>query len=96
MGDTFSYCSSLTTLDLSNFNTDSVTNMYGMFRNCFNLEELDISNFNFTNVTDTTAMFLNIPKNCLIYVKDQTAKDFVLNVRNDLTNVVIKTQQVKK
>ncbi len=91
MRDIFSNCSNLTTLDLSNFDTSKVTDMYGMFRNCFNLEELDISNFNFTNVTNTTAMFLNIPKNCLIYVKDQTAKDFVLNVRNDLTNVVIKT-----
>ena len=30
MGDMFSYCSSLVTLDLSNFDTSNVTNMVSM------------------------------------------------------------------
>ena len=35
----FYNCSSLTNLDLSNFNTDNVTDMFGMFYNCFKEEQ---------------------------------------------------------
>ena len=79
----------LISLNLSNFNTSNVTDMSWMFNNCFDLETLDISNFDFSNVTDPEKMFNAIPSDCLITVKDQTAKDFVLNVRSDLTNVQI-------
>ena len=39
-------------LDLSNFNTQNVTNMVGMFYSCESLKSLDLSNFNTQNVTD--------------------------------------------
>ena len=32
-------------------------------------------------------MFNSVPKDCLIIVKGQTEKDWVLNVRSDFTNV---------
>jgi len=38
-------CSSLTTLDLSNFDTSEVTNMQSMFSHCSSLTNLDLSNF---------------------------------------------------
>ena len=57
MGLMFSGCSSLTSLDLSNFNTSNVTNMRAMFYNCSSLTSLDLSNFDTSNVTDMESMF---------------------------------------
>ena len=59
MSDMFSFCSSLTTLDLSNFNTANVTDMSYMFYECRSLTTLDVSNFNTANVTDMNCMFYN-------------------------------------
>ena len=53
----FNGCSSLTTLDVSNFNTDDVTDMGWMFNGCSNLTTLDVSKFNTANVTDMGWMF---------------------------------------
>ena len=53
----FYYCSSLTFLDVSNFNTSNVTNMECMFASCKALTSLDLSNFNTSNVTNMKYMF---------------------------------------
>ncbi len=53
----FFNCSSLSSLDLSNFNTVSVTDMNEMFSGCSSLTSLDLSSFNTSNVTDMDAMF---------------------------------------
>lgn len=82
----FRYCK-IARLDLSNFHTTNVTNMSNMFNNCSLLEFLDIRNFDFTNVKTYTNMFISVPANCLIIVKGDTEKQWVLKVRNDLTNV---------
>ena len=42
----FYSCSSLTSINLSNFNTNNVTNMSYMFYCCKSLTSLDISNLN--------------------------------------------------
>ena len=42
----FSDCSSLTSLDLSFFNTINVKDMNYMFDGCFPLINVDLSNFN--------------------------------------------------
>ena len=52
----FYCCSSLKKLNLSNFNTNKVTNMSYMFCDCSSLEELNISNFDTNNVTDMSHM----------------------------------------
>ena len=57
MYDMFYNCSSLTTLDVSNFKTDNVTSMYDMFYNCSSLTTLDVSNFKTDNVTTMYSMF---------------------------------------
>ena len=44
-------------IDLSNFNTSKVTNMYGMFGVCSSLISLDLSSFNTSNVTNMAFMF---------------------------------------
>ena len=53
----FESCSSLKTLNVSSFNTGSVTDMSMMFRNCSSLTALDVKNFHTENVTDMDDMF---------------------------------------
>ena len=44
-------------LNLSNFNTNNITNMGCMFFCCSSLKELNLSNFNTNNVTNMGGMF---------------------------------------
>ena len=53
----FYHCTSLISLDLSNFNTSKVKNMVSMFEGCSSLISLDLSSFNTGKVTDMRAMF---------------------------------------
>ena len=53
----FNGCSSLTSLDLSNFNTSEVASMYSMFNNCNSLTTLNLHKFNTSNVTNMENMF---------------------------------------
>ena len=55
----FYRCSSLTSLDVTHFNTEKVTNMNSMFENCSSLTSLDVTNFNTAEVTDMYNMFSN-------------------------------------
>lgn len=55
---TFGGCSSLSSLDVSKFNTSQVTNMNSMFYNC-KFSAIDVTNFNTENVTDMNSMFAN-------------------------------------
>ena len=64
MSGMFSGCSSLTSLDLSSFNTSNVKYFgyggrsdNGMFANCLSLTLLDLSSFNTSQVTDMNSMF---------------------------------------
>ena len=53
----FKGCSSLTSINLSNFNTNNVTNMGNMFEYCSSLTSINLSNFNTNNVIDMGYMF---------------------------------------
>ena len=53
----FSGCSSLTSLNLSNFNTNNVKDMSCMFNECSSLISLNLHNFNTNNVKDMSYMF---------------------------------------
>ena len=63
MEDMFCNCRSLSSLDLSGFNTKKVTSMREMFyyMNYFNMTSLDVSNFDTSNVTDMNHMFAECP-----------------------------------
>ena len=50
-------CNSLTNIDLSNFNTQNVTNMSYIFYGCNSLKNINLSNFNTQNVTNMGSMF---------------------------------------
>ena len=53
----FEGCSTLAALDLSSFDTSSVTYMSSMFRGCSSLTSLDLSSFDTTSVTGMPYMF---------------------------------------
>ena len=57
----FNGCSSVTSLDLSMFDTSEVRDMNNMFYGCTALETLDISSFDMSKVTSYTGMFLTPP-----------------------------------
>ena len=59
MESMFENCESLISLDLSNFNTQNVTDIRYMFSNCKSLILLNLSNFNTQNVTEMRYIFSN-------------------------------------
>ena len=66
MSGIFSGCSSLTSLDVSNWDTSSVIDMSGVFNSCSKLTTLDVSNWDTSKVTIMNNMFQNCSK--LIYL----------------------------
>ena len=59
MSNMFCFCSSLTSLDVSGFDTSKVTDMNYMFSHCSSLTNLDVSGFDTSKVTDMSYMFAN-------------------------------------
>ena len=57
MSSLFYKCSKLTTLDLSNFNTEKVTTMKEMFREAGALTNVNVTSFNISIVTNLDYMF---------------------------------------
>ena len=53
----FSECSSLTNINLSNFNTQNVIDMNNMFNRCSSLTNVNLSNFNTENVNNMSHTF---------------------------------------
>ena len=85
--DMFYGCSNLTSLNLSNFNVGKNSYTQNMFRACSSLTNLDIRNFDFAKVTSYNNMFNGVPTDCLIIVKDDTAKTWITSKFTNLTNV---------
>ncbi len=56
----FQKCSSLTTLDLSGWNTSSLQNMYGFLLDCGGLTSINLTGWDTTHVTDMTGAFQNL------------------------------------
>lgn len=58
MSQMFEECSSLTSLDLSSFDTKNVTTMANMFKNCNGLKDIYVSDkFNTDNIPDNETLF---------------------------------------
>ena len=53
----FDNCSSLTSIDLSGFDTSKVTSMGSMFNGCSSLASIDLSSFDTSKVTNMSYMF---------------------------------------
>ena len=67
----FGDCGNLTSIDVSNFDTQSVTNMDFMFFQCYSLTSLDLSNFDTQNVTNMYGMFDGCVNLATIYASDK-------------------------
>ena len=63
--------SSLTSFNLSNFNTNNVNDMRSMFYECSSLTSLNLSNFNTKNVTNMIGIFEGLNNNCNIISNDE-------------------------
>jgi surface protein len=85
----FSGCSSLVSLDLSNFDTSKVTEIGYMFGSCYNLTTINLSNADFSNVIEKEGMFDGVPINSTITVKDETQKEWIANNFPTLSNVIV-------
>ena len=66
MSALFSGCSSLTSINLSGFNTASVTDMSSMFAGLTSLKMLDLSGLDLSKVNKATNIFENV--NTLKYI----------------------------
>ena len=77
MSGMFNSCSSLTSLDVSNFDTSKVTSMDSMFSGCSKLTSLDFKNATFDKVTNYTGMFSGVPSTINIITKDATTKSWL-------------------
>lgn len=88
MSSIFSSCNVITRLDLSSFYIDSATDISYMFDGCRALTYLDIRNFNFTSkISSYNNLFRYVPTNCLIIVKDSTAKSWLISKFSSYTNI---------
>ena len=74
-------CSSLSNIDLSNFNTQNVTDMSYMFCGCSSLTNIDLSNFNTQNVINMRYMFKGCSSLTNIYISNFNTKN-VINMSN--------------
>ena len=63
-------------IDLSNFHTEKVESMQGMFSFCLSLKLLDVSNFNTEKVTDKREMFFHCEKLEIFDLKSFNIKNF--------------------
>lgn len=95
----FYNCSSLTSLNLSSFDTSNVTSMYGMFYECYKLSSLDLSSFNFGSDTIFTLMFDSLGADAAIkpisvYVKNENDKKLLesksTGINDKYTQIVVK------
>ncbi len=70
-------CSSLTSLDLSNFDNSSLGYMKRMFEGCTSLTSLDLSNFKPTCILDMSFMFANCTSLTTIDLRNCYSDDMV-------------------
>ena len=88
MNSMFYGCNSLTSLDLSNFDTSSTSDMNYMFYQCDSLNFLDISNFNMINCYSYDNLFSNINNiryiNLYNFQNDKILSQVFSRTNNDL------------
>ena len=82
----FYNCSSLTSLDVTNFNTANVKGMGSMFKNCVALTSLYLTNFNTEKVTNMGHMFSDCQALTTIYASSKFVTTLVSNSINMFYN----------
>ena len=95
MRDLFRGCKSLTELDLSNFNTGRVTDVFymdGMFSNCSSLTRIDLSHFDTSSITNMHSMFSGCSSLTSLDLRNfntsnVTSMDYMFNECSSLTSL---------
>lgn len=83
----FSYLTNVTKLDLSSLDVSNVKQISYLFASSTKLTFLDVRNFTFSETTSSNSVFHNVPTNCLIIVKDEVEKEWVLSKKSTFTNI---------
>ena len=104
MSSMFYRCSALNSLEVSNFNTENVTDMRWMFYDCSTLTSLDASKFNTEKVTNMLCMFqscqaltsLDVSKFNTQNVTDMTGMFYGCQALTSLDVSKFNTQNVSK
>ena len=79
MVNMFTSCWSLTSLDVSHFDTGKVTDMNNMFSYCWSLTSLDVSNFDMKKVENIRGMFTWCKGLTTIYCNDDWNTDDMIS-----------------
>ena len=87
----FNDCKNITSIDLTCFDTDNVTNMSNMFSGCKKLIKINFSNFKTSNVIDMSRMFCG----CL-ELKDVNLSHFDTQKVTDMTGMFANCLQLKE
>jgi len=80
----FSRCSSLTSIDLSSFNSSNINDMVGMFSDCSSLKSIDLSSFNSSNINNLRGMIYKCPYLKKENIKFNNSDKKLLNLINEL------------
>lgn len=97
LNSAFKGSNKLKRVDLSGLNLNSVTDILDTFANCSILEYIDISTLNIESVTNkAVTTFGNVPRDCLIYVKDEATKTSFESYWTTLTNVQVKPSAISE
>ena len=75
-------------IDISGLDGSNVTNVANVFKNSNQIEYLNMSNFDFSNITESDSFIKSssFASNVIIYVKNNTAKQFFMNKNSSLTD----------
>ena len=69
----FTYCQSLTSLDLSSFDMSNVQNTKWMFSSNPNLVAINLGNFHYSSIVDSESMFAGVNANIVITITNSDA-----------------------
>ena len=85
----FTFNTNLVELNLSNFDTTKVTNMFHMFNADTSLAKLYFNSATFDNVNIYDDLFYNVPSNITILTKNETTKSWLETRLNGVGTVTI-------
>ena len=75
-------------INISGIGGEKITNAYGFFYTEAQIEYIDIRSFDFSSITNDQLFVRNasFSPNVIIYVKDNSAKQFIKDRRSSLTD----------
>ena len=85
----FYKCKLLNNIDLSNFNTNNVTDMICMFYGCSSLNSINLSNFNTNNVTNMRSMFAKCSFLKCVYLSSFNTNNVTKNMNAILVTLFV-------